>query len=72
MGELLSSGRPIVQADLGRRALSFSANSDVAETLALTLNGTHVVTFNNNLNQRIAQTVFSAALQLSFGAAQLR
>jgi hypothetical protein len=72
LGDLRAAGTPVVQADLGRRALSFSANSDVAETLALTLNGTHVVTFNNNLNQRIAQTVFSAALQLSFGAAQLR
>ncbi|GLC24411.1 cell surface protein SprA [Roseisolibacter agri] len=62
----------VVQADNGRRALSFSANSDVAETLTLSLNGTHVTTFNNNLNQRISQTVFSAVLQLSFGAAQLR
>jgi hypothetical protein len=62
----------VVQADNGRRALSFSANSDVAESLTLSLNGTHVTTFNNNLNQRLSQTVFSAVLQLSFGAAQLR
>ncbi|MGZ8379818.1 MAG: hypothetical protein ACXW0Z_21530, partial [Gemmatirosa sp.] len=62
----------VVQADNGRRALSFSANSDVAESLTLSLNGTHVTTFNNNLNQRLSQTVFSAVLQVSFGAAQLR
>jgi hypothetical protein len=62
----------VVQADNGRRALTFSANSDVAETLTLSLNGTRVTTFNNNLNQRLTQTVFSAVLNLSFGAAQLR
>ncbi len=62
----------VVQADNGRRALTFSANSDVAETLTLSLNGTRVTTFNNNLNQRLTQTVLSAVLNLSFGAAQLR
>jgi hypothetical protein len=62
----------VVQADYGRRAVSFSANSDVAESMTLSLNGTRVMTFNRNINQRLAQTVFSAVLQLSFGAAQLR
>ena len=62
----------VIQADNGRRAFSFSANSDVAEAMTLSLNGTHVQTFNNNLNQRLGQTVFSAVLQLTFGAAQLK
>jgi hypothetical protein len=72
-GAVLADGAlRVVQADNGRRALTFSANSDVAETLTLSLNGTRVTTFNNNLNQRLTQTVFSAVLNLSFGAAQLR
>ncbi|MDF1504808.1 cell surface protein SprA [Roseisolibacter sp. H3M3-2] len=69
---LLDDALRVVQADNGRRALTFSANSDVAETLTLSLNGSRVTTYNDNLNQRITQTVFSAVLNLSFGAAQLR
>jgi hypothetical protein len=61
----LGAGR-IVQADVGRQAFNLNAHSDVAEALTLSLNGSRVVTFNNNINQRLVQTVFSAALQLSF------
>jgi cell surface protein SprA len=59
-------------ADNGREALSFNADTDVAENLTLSLQGARIVTFDNNLSRRISQIVFSAVLQLSFYAGELR
>jgi hypothetical protein len=62
----------LVQADQGRQSINFSANSEVAETLTLSLTGAHVVNFNQNLNQRFSQTVFSAVLQVNFFSGAMR
>jgi hypothetical protein len=64
--DLLNPFAGIVQADLGRRSLSFGANSSVAENMTLGLTGTHVTTFNRNYGTQITQTVLSAVLQLNF------
>jgi hypothetical protein len=53
-------------ADNGRTALTFSADTDVAENLLFTLQGSRVVTFDENLNRRFSQFVLSAALNLQF------
>jgi cell surface protein SprA len=59
-------------ADNGREALSFNADTDVAENLTFSLQGARIVTFDNNLNRRLTQIVFSAVLQISFFAGELR
>jgi len=59
-------------ADNGRETISFNADTDVAENLTFSLQGARIVTFDNNLNRRISQVVFSAVLQMSFFAGELR
>ena len=57
--------------DNGRQAVNLTADSNVNATANLTLQGSYVVTFDNNLNHRFAQTVFSVVLQLQvFGNAK--
>jgi hypothetical protein len=58
-------------ADNGRQSVNLTADSNVNATANLTLQGSYVVTFDNNLNHRFAQTVFSVVLQLQvFGNAK--
>jgi cell surface protein SprA len=59
-------------ADNGREALSFNADTDVFENMTFSLQGAQIITFDNNLNRRITQHVFSAVFQLSFFAGTLR
>ena len=40
--------------DNGRQAFSLTADSNINEFVVLTLNGSHIVTFDNNLNRRFA------------------
>jgi hypothetical protein len=58
--------------DNGRRAYSLNADTDVAENLTFSLQGSRVLTFDDNLGRRFTQTVFSAILQLQFQAGQPR
>jgi hypothetical protein len=50
--------------DNGRRAFNLTADSNLNETINLTFQGSHIVTFDNNLNHKFAQTVFSVVMQL--------
>lgn len=59
-------------ADNGRDAVSFNTDTDVADNLTFSLQGARIVTFDDNLNRRMAQVVFSAVLQISFFAGALR
>lgn len=59
-------------ADNGREAVSFNADTDVADNLTFSLQGARIVTFDDNLNRRISQVVLSAVLQISFFAGALR
>jgi cell surface protein SprA len=59
-------------ADNGREAFSFNADTDVADNLTFSLQGAQIVTFDNNLNRRLKQVVFSAVLQLSFFAGEMK
>ncbi|MBV9878840.1 MAG: hypothetical protein JO180_00005, partial [Gemmatirosa sp.] len=70
--DLLNPFGRIVQADLGRRSLSFGANSDVAENMTLGLTGARVTTFNRNFGTQVTQTVLSAVLQLNFFSGSFR
>ncbi len=58
--------------DNGRRAFSFSADTDVAENLTSSFVYSRVISFDENLNRRFAQTVLSAVLQLQFFGGELR
>jgi hypothetical protein len=51
--------------DNGRRAFSMTADTNVDENATLTFHGSYIVTYDNNLNHKFAQTVFSIVLQIS-------
>ncbi len=59
-------------ADNGRQALNVNADADVAENLTFSLTGARIVTFDNNLNRRYSQLVFTAVLQVSFFAGEIK
>jgi hypothetical protein len=59
-------------ADNGRQAITLNADTDVAENLTFSLQSARIVTFDNNLNRHLTQMVFSAVLQISFFAGELR
>ena len=52
--------------DNGRRAISLNADTDVSETLLFSLQGSHVLTTDRNLDRRISQLVLSAVMQVQF------
>ena len=58
-------------ADNGRTSMSLNADTDLSETVVFTLQGSRVVTFDNNFNRRNTQLVLSTVLQVQFfGAAK--
>jgi hypothetical protein len=59
-------------ADNGRQAFNVNADADVAENLTFSLTGARIVTFDNNLNRRFSQLVFTAVLQISFFAGEIK
>jgi hypothetical protein len=58
--------------DNGRRAFSFSADTDVAENLSSSFVFSRVESFDLNLNRRFTQTVLSAVFHLQFFGGELR
>jgi hypothetical protein len=59
-------------SDNGRRAFSFSADTDVADNLSSSFVFSRVESFDKNLNRRFTQTVLSAVLHLQFYAGELK
>ena len=53
-------------ADNGRSAFSLNADTDLSDTVIFTLQGSRVVTYDNNFNRRATQLVFSTVLQVQF------
>ena len=58
--------------DNGRHAFSLNADSDVADNMTPSLQGSRVVTFDRNFNRRFNQMVLSAVLQVQFFGGALR
>ena len=58
--------------DNGRRAINLTADTDLSESLLFTFQASRVVTFDDNLNRRFAQTVFSTVLQVKFFGGRIR
>jgi hypothetical protein len=58
--------------DNGRWAVTLNADSDVSDTMSLTLLLARVLTFDNVFDRRFSQTVLSVAFHLSFAAGELR
>jgi hypothetical protein len=52
--------------DNGRSAVSLNADADLSESLLFTLQGSRVVTYDNNFNRRNTQFVLSTVLQVQF------
>ncbi|MDQ8153432.1 MAG: cell surface protein SprA [Gemmatimonadota bacterium] len=67
-----AAGKRSRLADNGREALNINADADVAENLTFSVNGARIITFDNNLNRRFSQIVFTAVLQVSFFAGEIR
>jgi hypothetical protein len=53
-------------ADNGRSAFSLNADTDLSETVIFTLQGSRVVTYDNNFNRRATQYVLSTVFQVQF------
>jgi hypothetical protein len=53
-------------ADNGRSSISLNADTDLSETLVFTLQGSRIVTFDNNFNRRQTQLLLSAVFQVQF------
>jgi hypothetical protein len=53
-------------SDNGRRAFSFSADTDVSENLSSSFVISRLVSFDRNLNRNFTQTVLSAVMHLQF------
>ena len=55
--------------DNGRQTFTLTAESTIANGVVLSFNGSHILSFDNNLNRRFEYTVFSTVFQLQlFGA----
>jgi hypothetical protein len=67
-----AAGKRSRLSDNGRTAVNVNADADVAENLTFSLTGARIVTFDNNLNRRFSQIVFTAVLQVSFFAGEIR
>jgi len=52
--------------DNGRRAFTFTGDASVNEFVVLTINGSHIITFDNNLNRRFAYDVVSIVAQIQW------
>jgi hypothetical protein len=68
----LSISRESRLTDNGRRAFSFSADTDVADNLSSSFVFSRVESFDKNLNRRFTQTVLSAVLHLTFFGGDLK
>jgi hypothetical protein len=67
-----AAGKRSRLADNGREAININADADVAENLTFSVNGARIITFDNNLNRRFSQIVFTAVLQVSFFAGEIK
>jgi hypothetical protein len=54
--------------DNGRQSYNLTADTNLQDNLVFTFQGSHVIVFDNNLNRRFAQTLFSTVLQIQFFA----
>jgi cell surface protein SprA len=50
--------------DNGRQSFNLTADTNLNENMTFTLQGSHIVTYDNNLNRKFSQTVFSTVLGL--------
>ncbi|MFP5354838.1 MAG: hypothetical protein ACLGIK_06730, partial [Gemmatimonadota bacterium] len=64
----LAEGARSRLTDNGRRAFNINADTDVAENMTFSLQGSRVVTFDRNFNRRFVQTVITAVFQRQFFA----
>jgi len=53
-------------SDIGRSSVSMNADTDLSETVIFTLQGSRVITYDNNFNRRATQYVLSTVFQVQF------
>lgn len=69
---LFAAGRRSRLTDNGRQAFTLNADTDVAENMTFSIQGSRIVNFDRNLNRRLTQTLVTAVLQMQFFAGDLR
>jgi hypothetical protein len=52
--------------DNGRRSINLNFDTDVSETMTLSLQGSRVLAFDRNFNRRVVQTFITAVFQMQF------
>jgi hypothetical protein len=52
-------------ADNGRQAVNLTADASMLDNATFTLQGSYVLSYDNNLNRRFAQTVFSVVMRFA-------
>ena len=50
--------------DNGRQTFTFTAESTITDGVVVSFNGSHILTFDHNLNRRFEYTVFSTVFQI--------
>ena len=68
----LAPGSQSRLADNGRQAITFNADTDIADNLTFSLQSAQILTFDNTLNRRLTQVVLSAVLQIAFFGGEMR
>jgi hypothetical protein len=58
--------------DNGRYTIGFSADSDVSDTMVLSVGASQTVTYDRNFNRRFTQTIFSAILHIDLALLDIR
>lgn len=61
-----NAAKPSRLADNGRTIISLNADTDVMPRVKFSLNGSRVVTFDNNYNRKLSQFVLAAIFQLQY------
>ena len=69
---LLNDGINSVLTNNGRQAFNFNADTDLSDIMSFSITGSQVLSYDRSYNRRVSNTVFSAILNLTFFAGQIR
>lgn len=69
---IVRTDRPSLLTDNGNRRISVGANTPLSELLSFSFTGSHLVNFDRTVNRQFSTLVFSAVLEMSFFAGELR
>ncbi|MEP6779186.1 MAG: cell surface protein SprA [Gemmatimonadaceae bacterium] len=71
-GIIVGTGVPSILTNNGLRTYRLSGNTELSTTLGFTFTASHQITFDRNYNRQNALTILSLALNVTFGAGEIR